>query len=157
VSPAEHDRPFKAAARAYFAYGVVYLIGGLYLVAHGVGVRGSKTAAGIEWFTIGLAILLVIPYLLNRPRGWFERWILSRQDFARIVAALMAVRAWKVLRVAVRPDTAEIAAPWGGTLTFRAGAVVFFVVTVVALVFVARAAWGHRNDPWGHRNDPWSR
>jgi hypothetical protein len=142
VSPADHDRRFGAAARAYFAYGVVYLIGGLYLLAHGVGVRGSRAASGIEWLTIGLAILLAIPYLLNRPRGWFERWVLSRRDFARIVAVLMALRAWKVLSVVLRPDTAEVAAPWGGTLSFRAGGLVFFVVTVVALAFVARAAWG---------------
>ena len=54
----------------------------------------------------------------------------------------MALRAWLVLRVAVRPQTATVAAPWGGEISFRTGAAVFFVVTVVALVFVARAGWG---------------
>jgi hypothetical protein len=141
VTMVDAGQKFCAAARAYFLYGVVYLVGGLYLVAHGVGVRGSRTVAGIEWLAIGLFILVGIPYLLNRPRAWFERWILGRHDFARIVSVLMAVRAWKVFRVAIRPETAEIAAPWGGTFTFRAGAIVFFVVTVVALAFVARAAW----------------
>ena len=58
-----------------------------------------------------------------------------------IVALLMAVRAFEVLRVAVRPVTAAVPAPWGGDLTFRAGAVVFFVVTVIALGFIVRAAW----------------
>jgi hypothetical protein len=53
----------------------------------------------------------------------------------------MAVRAFEVLRVAVRPVTAAVPAPWGGDLTFRAGAVVFFVVTVIALGFIVRAAW----------------
>ena len=63
------------------------------------------------------------------------------QDFARIITLFMAVRAWEVLRVALRPETATVPAPWGGVITFRAGAAVFFVVTVMALALVARAAW----------------
>jgi hypothetical protein len=51
------------------------------------------------------------------------------------------VRAWHVLRVAIRPETATVAAPWGGEITFRAGAIVFFLVTVGALALIARAAW----------------
>lgn len=132
---------FRTAARAYFAYGVVYLVGGVYLVTQGVGVRGSRTAAGAEWLTIGLLLLLLIPYLLRRRRAWFERWVLSRRDFARLLSVLMALRAWKVLAVAVRPETAAVGAPWGGTVTFRLGAIVFFVVTLGALALVARAAW----------------
>jgi hypothetical protein len=46
-----------------------------------------------------------------------------------------------VLRVALRPEAATVAAPWGGELSFRVGAAVFFVVTVAALILVARAAW----------------
>ena len=34
-----------------------------------------------------------------------------------------------------------VPAPWGGEIGFRAGAIVFFVVSVAALMFVARAAW----------------
>src|SRR5436309_1092010 len=74
-------------------------------------------------------------------RGRLERWILSRADFARILTALMALRAWHVLRVALRPETASVPAPWGGELTFRVGAIVFLVVTAGALVLVGRAAW----------------
>jgi hypothetical protein len=135
------DDGFKTAARAYFAYGLVYLVGGLYLVSQGVGARGSRLTAGVEWAAIGLVLLFGIPYLLRRRRVWFERWFLSRRDFARLLALLMAVRAWAVLRVMLRPETAIIAAPWGGDVTFRVGAMVFFVVTVAALFFVARAAW----------------
>ncbi len=135
------DDGFKTAARAYFVYGLVYLVGGLYLVSQGVGARGSRLTAGGEWAAIGLVLLFGIPYLLRRRRSWFERWVLSRRDFARVLALLMAVRAWAVWRVALRPETAMVAAPWGGDLTFRVGAAVFFVITVAALVFVARAAW----------------
>ena len=147
--PAEapsHD-PFRAAARAYFAYGVVYLVGGAYLTFHGVGVRGATEPGRVSYLTTsifvlaGLILVFLIPYLLRRRRRTFERWILSRRDFARILSALMAYRAYAVGKVALRPDGASVPAPWGGDIGFRTGAIVFFAVTVAALVVVARAAW----------------
>ena len=136
---------FQLAARAYLIYGVIYWIGGVYLAWHGVGVRGGRmTQAGIVWIVLGLALVIAIPYLLWRPRAWFERWVLSRRDFARILSLLMAFRAWEVLRVALRAETATVSAPWGGMVTFRLGAAVFFVVTIAALACVARAAWGRQ-------------
>ena len=134
--------PFRVAARAYLVYGVIYWLGGLYLATQGVGVRGDRTMQpGVAWILLGLVLVGAIPYLLAQRRAWFERWILSRRDFARVLAAFMALRAWHVLRVALRPDTASVAAPWGGEVTFRAGAIVFLIVTVAALVLVGRAAW----------------
>ena len=35
--------PFHAAAFAYLGYGVVYWVGGLYLISQGVGVAGGQT------------------------------------------------------------------------------------------------------------------
>jgi hypothetical protein len=137
--------PFRAAAGAYLVYGVVYWIGGAYLALHGVGVRGSAATAGRSWIVLGAVFVFLVPYLLGRRRAWFERWILSRRDFARILVVLMAFRAWKVGHVALRPETATVAAPWGGVITFRLGAIVFFLVTVAALAMIARAAW--RSEP----------
>jgi hypothetical protein len=34
-----------------------------------------------------------------------------------------------------------VPAPWSGEITFRLGALVFFIVTVAALALIARAAW----------------
>lgn len=137
------DTRFRDAARAYLLYGVVYWIGGAYLAWHGVGTRsGDRTfGAGAGWIALGLVFVLLVPYLLARPRGWFERWILSRRDFARILAVLMTFRAWKVLELALRRETATVAAPWGGEIAFTSGATVFLVVTVGALAFIVRAAW----------------
>jgi hypothetical protein len=132
---------FRDAARAYFVYGVVYWLGGVWLALHGVGVRGELADVGLIWIGLGLVFVLGIPYLLRRPRAWFERWVLGRRDFARILTLFMAVRAWAVLRVVLRADTASVAAPWGGEITFRTGAAVFFIVTIVAALFVAVAAW----------------
>jgi EamA domain-containing membrane protein RarD len=133
-------RRFGAAARAYFLYGVVYWLGGVYLALHGVGVQRFMSE-GVFWIALGLVLVFGVPYLLRRRRAWFERWILSRRDFARLIALFMALRALAVLRVALRPEAASVAAPWGGEISYRLGAAVFFAVTVLALVFVARAAW----------------
>src|SRR2546427_1913137 len=76
---------FRDASRAYFVYGVVYWIGGVYLALHGIGARGSMATAGVTWIVLGLVFVLAIPYLLRRPRPWFERWVLSRRDFARVL------------------------------------------------------------------------
>jgi hypothetical protein len=134
--------PFRLAAHAYRAYGVIYWIGGFYLALHGIGVRGGRMVqSGVVWIVLGLVFIVLIPYLLAQPRAWFERWILSRRDFARVLTALMTWRAWKVLEVALRPETANVAAPWGGEVTFRAGAIVFVIVTVAALLLIGRAAW----------------
>ena len=133
--------PFRAAAGAYLGYGIVYWIGGVYLALHGVGVRGSAAPGGLLWIVLGAVFVLLVPYLLARPRAWFERWILSRRDFARVLVLFMAFRAWKVGQVALRSETATVASPWGGVITFRLGAAVFFIVTIVALAVIARAAW----------------
>ena len=133
---------FRLAARAYLVYGVIYWLGGFYLALQGVGVRGDRTMQpGVAWIVLGLVLVVAIPYLLARRRAWFERWILSRRDFARVLAAFMAVRAWHVLKVALRPETASVPAPWGGEITVRLGAIVFMIVTVAALLALARAAW----------------
>jgi hypothetical protein len=133
---------FRLAARAYLIYGVIYWLGGFYLATQGVGIRGSRVMqSGVVWIVLGLVFVGAIPYLLAGRRAWFERWILSRRDFARVLTAFMALRAWHVLRVALRPETASIAAPWGGEITFRAGAIVFLIVTVAALLLIGRAAW----------------
>ena len=79
--------------------------------------------------------------LWHTPGNWQGGLLPGELDFARILTVFMAIRAWAVLRVALRPETASVAAPWGGEITFRAGAAVFFIVTVVAALFVAVAAW----------------
>jgi hypothetical protein len=134
---------FRSAARAYLAYGIVYWLGGFWLALYGVGVRsgGGLMWRGVAWLLVGLVLVVVIPFLLRRPRPAFERWILTRTDFARILAAFMAFRAYKVGAIALSGDGGSVPAPWGGKISFQAGAAVFFLVTVVALVYVARAAW----------------
>jgi hypothetical protein len=138
---------YRDAARAYIPYGIVLWLGGLWLELHGVGARGSMVAQGLGFLVLGLVFLVGIPYLLWRRRVWFERWVLSRRDFARLLAAFMAYRAYRTLGVVLRPETASVAAPWGGEITYRVGAAVFFLVTVIAMLFVAVAAWSADQRP----------
>ncbi len=135
--------PCRAAARAYFLYGLVYLVGGLYLISQGVGVMGGSTGGAttrmmLRWGLIGLIPLVVIPWLLSRPWSWLGG-LVSRRAFAWIVTLLLTLRAYKVGEVA-RRGGASVAAPWGGEVSFQAGALVFLAVTLIALGFVLRAA-----------------
>ncbi len=139
--------PYRAAARAYAVYGIVYLIGGLYLISQGVGVMGARTTDAtaltmLRWGLIGLIPLVAIPWLLSRQWSWLGG-VVSRRAFAWIVALLLTIRAYKVGEVAFRGG-ASVAAPWGGQISFQTGAVVFLLVTFGALAFVARAAMERR-------------
>jgi hypothetical protein len=136
VSP--RDDRFQTAARGYFVYGLVYWLGGAWLWLHDV---GRDTPWSLVWIALGAVLVVLVPFLLRRRRPGFERWILSRRDFARLVAIFMFLRVLAVLRVVLRSDTAVVPAPWGGLISYRAGGAVFLLVTVIALVLVARAAW----------------
>jgi hypothetical protein len=136
------DDRFRAAAVGYLVYGAVYWVGGMYLLSQGVGVAGGRSGGGtgasmVTWGLVGLVPLVAIPLLLWWPWSWLGGWI-SRRSLACLVAVLLAIRAWKVSEVALRGG-ATVAAPWGGEISFRIGAVVFFAVTVGALLLVARA------------------
>ncbi len=137
--------PYRVAAGVYFAYGLVYLAGGLYLIWQGVGVAGGRETGDpglvmLRWGLIGLIPLVLIPLLLSRPWSWLGGWV-SRRTFAWLVAVLLAVRAVKVGEVAVLGG-GSVPAPWGGELSFRAGAIVFLAAVLAALASVVRAAGG---------------
>jgi len=139
------DRRFRVAAYAYLVYGVVYWLGGMWLLSQGVGVMGGRTGAGTtaslaRWGLIGAVPLILIPLLLSRRWSWLRGAAgVARRAFAALIVLLLALRAWKVGAVALHGDGASIAAPWGGAMTFQAGAAIFLVVTLAALVAVARA------------------
>ena len=141
----DSEARFRIAARGYLLYGIVYWIGGLYLLSQGVGVMGStegrRLGTMVFWAVAGLVPMLGIPYLLRARRGWFERWVFSRRDFARVVSLFLTFRAWKIGQVVVHGHGGSVPAPWGGTIGFPVGAAMFLVITVSALAAVARAAW----------------
>jgi hypothetical protein len=141
--PLAGDR-FRIAALGYLVYGAVYWVGGLYLLSQGVGVAGGRAGGGtaasmVRWGLLGLVPLALIPLLLWWPWSWL-RGVASRRTFAWLVALLLALRAWKVGGILLHGG-GSVAAPWGGEISFRLGALVFFAVTVGALALMLRAAW----------------
>jgi hypothetical protein len=132
---------YRQAAWTYFAYGIVYWLGGLALAQSGLGPRGMERG-GAAWFVVGALFVIVFPWLLVRARAWFDRWVLSRRDFARILALLVALRAIEVARIARMPR-AELVPVLGFAVPMAFGAWVFCALTVVTAIMVARAAWSH--------------
>jgi len=131
------EAKFRQAAWTYFVYGVIYWVTALSLQLRVFVARGS-----VFWFAIGALIAVGFPWLLARRRAWFERWVLSRRDFARIVAVLVAVRALLVARIAIKgAETLRMPGIGGGVPTDPAGAWVMTLVALATAVMLARAAW----------------
>lgn len=136
---ATREEKFRQAAWTYLGYGIVYWLGGLVLFQAGLGPRGM-TRGGAAWFIVGALFIVVIPWLLCRERAWFDRFVLSRRDFARVVALLVVVRTIEVARLAWAPRTDVV--PVGGVAVPMAlGAWAFVLVTIVTALMLARAAW----------------
>lgn len=136
------DARFQQAAWSYVVYGVLYWLGGLVLVAAGLRppVPDWVVAA---LFAAGAGVVALVPWLLHRERPWFDRWLLSRRDFARILTLVVAYRAYEVARIAWDPRV-ELVSVGGFAIPMRLGAVAFFVVTVLTVVMLARAAWARQ-------------
>jgi len=136
---ATRDEKFRQAAWTYLGYGVVYWLGGLALAAAGLGPRGMERG-GAAWFVVGALFVVVFPWLLVRERGWFDRWILSRRDFARVLTLLVVIRAIEVARIA-RAPRGETVSVLGLDVSMRVGAGAFCVLTLATAAMLARAAW----------------
>lgn len=133
---------YRQAAWAYAAYGTLYWLGGLALAAAGFGPR-AVGRGGAVWFAGGALLVVGIPWLLARERPWFDRWLLSRRDFARVVAVLVAFRALEVAWIAraPRPPEARTVTVLGVGVPFDLGAWTFCLVALAAAAVVGRAAW----------------
>lgn len=131
---ATREDRFRQAAWAYFVYGVVYWLGGLYLAARGVAV-----GRGIFWFVLGALFIVVFPWLIARgARGSGYLW------FCRILTLLVAYRAFEVGRIALAPKFRSVPLPGGAELPMGLGAGIFFLITLATMAMLARAAWSRR-------------
>ncbi len=146
---ASPNEKFKQAAWMYLLYGVLYLIGAIYLASQGFGARGMRTGAGIGWFIFGALFVVLIPFLLYRPwelhfvfrdSGRIVR-LFHRHLFAKILTILIVIRAFGVGRVMINPAHPAVPLPGGGELSMSLGAAIFLLITLVTGIMVARAAW----------------
>lgn len=132
---ATREEMFRQAAWAYFAYGVIYWLGGLYLAT-----RGIAIGRGTIWFALGILFIVVFPWLISRgPRGKGYLW------FTRILTLLVAYRAFEVARVALAPRFRSVPLPGGGEIPMALGAGIFFLITLATAAMLARAAWAPRS------------
>lgn len=128
------EERFRQAAWAYFAYGIIYWLGGLYLAT-----RGIAIGRGVLWFVLGAIFVVVLPWLIARgPRGKGYLW------FARILALFVAFRAFQVGRVALAPKFRGVPLPGGGEIPMSLGAGIFFLITLATAAMLARAAWSRQ-------------
>ncbi len=137
---ATREEKFRQAAWAYVGYGAVYWLGGLALAAAGLGPRPIAPWVVALLFVVGGALVVLVPWLLLAERPWFDRWMLSRRDFARILTVFVAFRALEVGRIAWHPRV-ELVSVGGFAIPMRLGAWLFFLMTVVMTVLLARAGW----------------
>ena len=135
---------FRRAAWTYLGYGVVYWVTALWLQLTMLPARGPL----LFWFGAGALIAVGVPWLLYRPRAWFERWVLSRRDFARILAVLVAVRAVLVARLALAgPESMRMPSLGGGVPPNTSGAWLMATIAAATAVMLARAAWASERTP----------
>lgn len=136
-------RKFRQAAWTYLAYGVVYWVTALYLQLTVLPVRGPL----LLWFGAGALIAVGVPWILAAPRPWFERWVLTRRDFARILALLVAVRAVFVARLALAgAESMRMPSFGGGVPPNAAAAWLMAAIAAATAVMLARAGW-QREEP----------
>jgi hypothetical protein len=143
VTSAAGDDRYRLAAWTYFTYGIVYEAVALYIQLYVFPLRGSL----LVWFGVGALLIAGVPWLLARRRAWFERWVLSRRDFARILAVLLLVRFLVIARIALHGPEGSRMPSFGSALpSSPLGASVMALVALVTCVMVARAAWASEQD-----------
>lgn len=133
------DEKFRQAAWAYVAYGIVYWLGGLALVSAGLGPPVAPWLVA-ALFVAAAVLIVLIPWVLARERPWFDRWVLARRDFARVLTLWVALRAVEVGRIAWRPRH-DLVSVGGFGIPTRLAAWVFFLMTVAMVILLARAGW----------------
>lgn len=119
-------RKYNQAAIGYLLYGVIYLVGAIYL-----GRIGKGPEATVWWYVIGAALALGFPFLIWKRFKWVTR----------ILAVLLLVRVIGLVRIAVRTGEEPVPLPWGGEIAMSTGAIIFMLIAAAACILLARAGW----------------
>jgi hypothetical protein len=128
---ATRQQRYTHAALAYLIYGLIYLGGAIYVAQTGIVARGM-TGGNLVWFLVGAAITVGFPILIYRQFKWFTR----------VVVVLLLIRIVGLLKVILGPEAGRpVPLPWGGEMPLALGGIGFLVVTAVACLMLARAAW----------------
>lgn len=119
-------RKYRQAAVGYLIYGLIYLAGAVYLST-----REQAPQEGLIWFGLGALMVIVIPVVI-----WKEfKWI------TRILALLVAVRVFGLLRVISTGEHDSVEVPWGGEISIQTGAIAFLIIAAAECYLLIRAGW----------------
>ncbi len=127
---ASSKRAYRDAAVGYFLYGLIYLIGAVYLAYVGASERAMGPNS-FWWFLLGGGMVVVLPILIWKQFKWLTR----------ALAVLVFVRVVGLFRMIVRSEWDAVPLPWGAEMSEGYGAVFFFGVSMAACVMLARAGW----------------
>ena len=123
-------RKYNQAAIGYLLYGLIYLVGAIYLARIGKG-----PSASVWWYLIGAAMAFGLPWLIWKRFKWVTR----------ILAVLVLVRVAGLVRIAVRSGTESVPLPWGSEIALSHGAILFMLIALATCVLLARAGWQRRH------------
>lgn len=125
------SKKYQQAAITYFVYGVIYLIGAIYIGSIGLSDKTAGPGGGLAYYLMGAAFVVIFPILIWKEFKWFTR----------ILAIFMAYRIYGLIMVLVN-DTGKMAAlPWGGEVSLQTGGIIFIAVAAVTCFMLARAGW----------------
>lgn len=123
---------WRAAASAYFIYGVIYMTGAAHLGLTGSSSRTMEPNSWL-WYAAGTLMTVGFPLLILKRFKWFTRALFL----------LLLVRIYGLSQIAMGPTAVE-EVPLMGELALSkgVGAVIFALVAGVTASFLAHAAWG---------------
>lgn len=132
------EQKYHQAALTYLVYGVVYWVGGYYMIEAGVSMR-----SGVAWLLIGAAFVLIFPPLIWKGFTWFTR----------ILALFLLLRIAGLVRVIITDTGTTVPLPWNGALPMRVGAGIFLVIAAITCFMLVRASWWEQQSNDGSSTD----
>ncbi|MBI3988142.1 MAG: hypothetical protein HY347_00850 [candidate division NC10 bacterium] len=128
---ATREEKYRQAALAYLIYGLIYLVGALYLAHVGVAERAVRGGSS-GWFLLGGLFVIAFPWLIFKGFKWFTR----------ALVLLLLLRIGGLIKVIVGPEGGKpVPMPGGWEMPMALGAAIFLLVAAATCYMLARAAW----------------
>ncbi|MBI4639747.1 MAG: hypothetical protein HY731_03585 [Candidatus Tectomicrobia bacterium] len=145
------EKKYRQAALTYLIYGLIYMGGAIYITWIGAAARAMREGAYI-WFALGSLLIVIFPWLI--AKRWEiairtypeemrtrERVVFSQKWFACLLALLLLVRIWGLIKVMIESGSHRVPMPWGAELPLIYGAIGFLIITALTCYMLLRAVW----------------
>ena len=128
---ATSHQKYQQAAITYFIYGIIYLIGAIYIAQAGLTEKTAGPYGGFFYFALGGLFVIVIPVLIWKGFKWFTR----------ILALFMIYRIYGLITVILKDDGKLVPLPGGMEISFQTGGIIFVIAAAVTCLMLIRAGW----------------